>query len=113
MKIVPVLAIPKMYINEYRQSNQKVLVQERKEFEKDLTRKALKIQAGAQNPDRYIEAGLSQEEIKRHKYLLSLNSYDKKKNPLPIMIAHALIDLFTVISILLFSINPEWYIELL
>lgn len=36
MKIVPVLAIPKMYINEYRQSNQKVLVQERKEFEKDL-----------------------------------------------------------------------------
>ena len=45
--------------------------------------------------------------------LLLAYIYDKKKNPLPIMIAHALIDLFTVISILLFSINPEWYNQLL
>ena len=35
--------------------------------------------------------------------------YSKKKNPVPIMIAHALIDLFTVIWILITSINPEFY----
>ena len=44
--------------------------------------------------------------------LLLAYIYDKKKNPLPIMIAHAIIDLFTVISILIFSINPEWYSQL-
>ncbi len=35
--------------------------------------------------------------------------YAKKKNPVPIMIAHAFIDLFTVIWILITSINPEFY----
>ena len=45
--------------------------------------------------------------------LLLAYIYDKKKNPLPIMIAHAIIDLFTVVSILIFSINPEWYYHLL
>ena len=44
--------------------------------------------------------------------LLLAYIYDKKKNPIPIMIAHAIIDLFTVISILIFSINPEWYNQL-
>lgn len=44
--------------------------------------------------------------------LLLAYIYDKKKNPLPIMIAHAIIDLFTVVSILIFSINPEWYSQL-
>ncbi len=39
--------------------------------------------------------------------------YDKKKNPLPIIIAHTLIDLFTVIWILIASINPEIYNQLL
>ena len=33
--------------------------------------------------------------------------YSKKKNPLPIMIGHALIDLFTVITVLIMSINPD------
>ncbi len=44
--------------------------------------------------------------------LLLAYIYNKKKNPLPIMIAHAIIDLFTVVSILIFSINPEWYSQL-
>ena len=44
--------------------------------------------------------------------LLLAYIYDKKKNPLPIMIAHAIIDLFTVISILIFSINPGLYSQL-
>lgn len=33
--------------------------------------------------------------------------YSKKKNPLPIMIAHALIDVFTVMIIIIYSINPS------
>lgn len=44
--------------------------------------------------------------------LLLAYIYDKKKNPLPIMIAHTIIDLFTVVSILIFSINPGWYSQL-
>lgn len=39
--------------------------------------------------------------------------YAKKKNPLPIMIAHGIIDLFTVVWILITSINPEFYQSLL
>ena len=39
--------------------------------------------------------------------------YNKKKNPLPIMIAHAIIDVFTVIWILITSINPEFYNQLI
>ncbi len=39
--------------------------------------------------------------------------YNKKKNPLPIMIAHGIIDLFTVVWILITSINPEFYQSLL
>lgn len=36
--------------------------------------------------------------------------YSKKKNPVPIMIGHALIDVFTVSCILLTSINPDFII---
>ncbi len=39
--------------------------------------------------------------------------YNKKKNPLPIIIAHTFIDLFTVIWILITSINPDYYDKLL
>ena len=39
--------------------------------------------------------------------------YNKKKNPVPIMIAHALIDGFTVIWILITSISPEYYNQLI
>lgn len=35
--------------------------------------------------------------------------YSKKRNPLPIMIAHTLIDICTVVLILIMSINPELY----
>lgn len=35
--------------------------------------------------------------------------YEKKRNPLPIMIGHFTINLFTVVQILIFSIFPEAY----
>ena len=41
--------------------------------------------------------------------LLLAYIYDKRKNPIPIMIAHGIIDLFTVIWILITSINPDFY----
>ena len=39
--------------------------------------------------------------------------YSKKRNPLPIMIAHTLIDICTVVLILIMSINPELYNQLI
>ena len=39
--------------------------------------------------------------------------YAKKKNPLPILIGHALIDLCTSVTILIMSINPDIYNKLL
>lgn len=39
--------------------------------------------------------------------------YSKKRNPLPIMIAHTLIDVCTVVLILIMSINPELYNQLI
>ncbi len=39
--------------------------------------------------------------------------YDKRKNPVPIMIAHALIDIFTVVFILITSANPVFYNEMI
>ena len=39
--------------------------------------------------------------------------YDKRKNPVPIMIAHALIDIFTVVFILITSANPAFYNEMI
>lgn len=39
--------------------------------------------------------------------------YSKKKNPMPIMLGHALIDVFTVVWILITSINPDLYQKLL
>lgn len=39
--------------------------------------------------------------------------YAKKKNPLPIIIGHALIDLCTSVTILIMSINPDIYNKLL
>ena len=38
--------------------------------------------------------------------------YSKKKNPLPILIAHVLIDVFTVVWILITSINPDFFNQL-
>lgn len=38
--------------------------------------------------------------------------YSKKKNPLPILIAHTLIDVCTAVLILIMSINPEFYNQL-
>ena len=41
--------------------------------------------------------------------LLLAYIYDKRKNPIPIMIAHGIIDLLTVTWILITSINPDFY----
>lgn len=38
--------------------------------------------------------------------------YHKKRNPLPIMIGHGIIDMFTVIWILATSLNPDFYDKL-
>lgn len=39
--------------------------------------------------------------------------YAKKKNIIPILIGHALIDLGTSVTILIMSINPDFYNKLL